>query len=96
MSLFISLLVKLVVIDFYSRWIKLYTINNEKSKTIIKKPKDMLSRFGILHLIFADDEPFGSAEFKRLAKEWSLPLLPNMKPNNPKSNLPNSNGLAEK
>lgn len=35
----------------------------------------MFSRFGILHLIFADDEPFGSVEFKRIAEEWSLPLL---------------------
>lgn len=46
----------------------MYKINNEKSETIIKKPKDMFSRFGILHLIFSNDEPFGSVEFKRLAE----------------------------
>lgn len=59
------------MIGFDSRWIELYKINYEKSETNIKKPKDMFSRLGILHYIFADDEPFGSVEFKRLAEEWS-------------------------
>lgn len=71
MSLFISLLVKASSDRFLFKMDRLYKINNEKSETIIKKPKYMFSRFGILHLIFADNEPFGSVEFKRLAEEWS-------------------------
>jgi hypothetical protein len=80
----------LVLIDYYSRWIEVYQIVNKTSETVIKKLKDIFSRFGIPQSIIADNVPFDSVEMKRFAKEWNLQIITSS------PYYPKSNGLAEK
>lgn len=80
----------LVIVDFYSRWLEVYEITNKTSTTIIKKLKDVFSRFGIPEIMVADNMPFNSLELHQFAREWNFQIT-TTSPYHPKSN-----GLAEK
>lgn len=80
----------LVVIDFYSRWLEVYETPNKTSSTIIKKLKDVFSRFGIPETLIADNMPFNSLELRQFAQEWNFQII-TTSPYHSKSN-----GLAEK
>lgn len=80
----------LVIIDFYSRWLEVYEIPNKTSFTIVKKLKDVFSRFGIPETLIADNMPFNSLELRQFAKEWNFEI----KTTSPYHSQ--SNGLVEK
>lgn len=80
----------LVVIDYYSRWLEFFKLNNKTSSSVICKLKELFSRFGIPKLIIADNVPFSSYEFKQFARSWNFEIE-TTSPYHPKSN-----GLAEK
>jgi hypothetical protein len=65
----------LVVVDFYSRWLEVYETSNKTSSIIIKKLKDIFSRFGIPQTMIADNMPFNSLEFRKFAEEWNFQII---------------------
>jgi hypothetical protein len=80
----------LVVIDYFSRWLEVYQIHSKNSSTIIKKFKEIFSRFGIPKTLIADNMPFNSFEMQQFAKDWQFEIVTSS-PYHPKSN-----GLVEK
>uniref|UniRef100_A0A1B6FC63 RNA-directed DNA polymerase n=1 Tax=Cuerna arida TaxID=1464854 RepID=A0A1B6FC63_9HEMI len=80
----------LIVIDYFSRWLEVYQTNNKNSSTIIKKFKEIFSRFGIPQTLIADNMPFNSSEMQQFAKEWKFSIITSS------PYYPKSNGLAEK
>lgn len=80
----------LIVMDYYSRWLEILKIKPKTSTAVIKKLKKFFSRFGILEVIVADNNPCGNFEFKKFALDWDFTVI------NSSPNYPKSNGLAEK
>jgi len=65
----------LVIIDYYSRWIEVNKLKFKNTTEIIKKVKKCFSRYGIPKIIVADNNPFGSYEFKIFSKEWGINIV---------------------
>lgn len=81
----------LLVVDYYSKFVEVASLNNLYSVTVITAMKSMFSRFGIPKKVVTDNGPqFTSEDFKLFSDSWefihetSSPLYPR------------SNGLAER
>lgn len=80
----------LVIIDYYSKYIEAIPLVRKTDGAMFKKLEVVFSIYGIPKMIFADNMPFQSFEFKRLAKELDI-VVTTSSPLYPKSN-----GLSEK
>ncbi|XP_048248911.1 uncharacterized protein K02A2.6-like [Haliotis rufescens] len=81
----------LVLVDSYSGWIEMNTLNTTTSAAVIRKLKGHFARFGVPDTLLTDNGPqFSSREFALFAKTWGF----THKTSSP--GYPQSNGLAEK
>lgn len=80
----------LIIEDYYSRWLEVEEIKNKTSRTVIEVLKQFFCRFGIPEIIFSDNMPFDSWEYKDFAKEWNVRIVTSS------PHFAQSNGLAEK
>lgn len=80
----------LVVVDYYSRWLEVFPVNNKDSEIVIKCCKELFARFGIPEEVVADNNPFGSYAFNKFADLWGFKIT------NSSPHYHQSNGLAEK
>lgn len=80
----------LVVIDYYSRWLEVFQVNNKDSEVVIKYCKELFAKFGVPSEVIADNNPFGSYSFKKFAEKWGFKVT------NSSPHYPQSNGVAEK
>src|SRR5436190_4062297 len=62
----------LVVMDYFSKWIELFSLESKSSTHIIDKFKKIFSRLGIPDVLIADNNPFSSYELKIFSQNWGL------------------------
>lgn len=65
-------------------------LKNKTSETIIEVLKLLFSRFRIPEEIIADNNPYGSKDFKDFANKWQFKITLSS------PNYPKSNGLVER
>ncbi|KAL1446775.1 hypothetical protein WDU94_005665, partial [Cyamophila willieti] len=80
----------LVLVDAYSLWIEMYSINKKSTSVVINKLKNSFARYGVPDILYSDNVPFNSAAMKEFAKEWNFNLMFSSPLHS------QSNGLAEK
>ena len=79
-----------MTVDYYSNFWEVDYLNNTKSKTFIRKPKDLFARYGIPDTLVSDNRPrFASSVFQQFAHDWEFCHVTS----SPK--YPQSNGKAE-
>lgn len=80
----------LVIVDYFSNWIELGEINSKSALEIINILRKVFATYGIPVTVIADNNPFGSLEFRKFAKDWDFNII------NSSPRYPKSNGMAEK
>lgn len=58
----------LVLINAYSLWIELFSLNRKNTSEVISKMKNSFARYGVPDIIYSDNVPFNSSEIK-IAKQ---------------------------
>ena len=67
----------LVVCDYFSNFLEINYLENEKATTVIKKLKGHFARYGIPDSVVTDNGPqFSSDNFKKFAEEWDFTVYP--------------------
>ena len=62
-----------MTVDYYSNFWEVDYLNNTKSKTFIRKPKDLFARYGIPDTLVSDNGPqFASSVFQQFAHDWEF------------------------
>lgn len=80
----------LIIVDYYSKWIEMISINSKSSEEIIRRLKQVFASHGFPDLIVADNVPFSSCHIKQYLNEVNCNLITSS------PNYPRSNGQAEK
>ncbi|CAI6353509.1 unnamed protein product [Macrosiphum euphorbiae] len=80
----------LVIADHYSKWLELIKLQQKTASEMIKQFKIVMSVHGCPRVIFSDNMPFGSMEFRTFCKEANIEL------NTSSPRYPQSNGMAER
>lgn len=63
----------LLVVDYYSKYVEVYTLPDIRSSTVIDKLKATFARYGIPKKLITDNGlQFMSEEFKQFAKHWEF------------------------
>ena len=62
----------LVVVDYYSKYPELALLENKTSEFVISHVKSISARHGIPEEIVADNQPFGSYNFRQFAENWGI------------------------
>ena len=62
----------LVVVDYYSKYPELALLENKTSECVISHVKSISARHGIPEEIVADNQPFGSYNFRQFAENWGI------------------------
>ena len=79
-----------VLVDSYSGWFKMNSLQNSSARTVIQKMKQQFAVDGIPFRLLTDNSPqFSSREFKQFANEWNFQYVTSS------SHFPQSNGLVE-
>ena len=80
----------LVIVDYFSNYPEVCSLNNTHSSTIISNAKAIFARRGRLQIVVSDNGPqFSSTEFKKFATSWKFKHI------TPSPKHPKSNGMAE-
>ncbi|XP_064470230.1 uncharacterized protein K02A2.6-like [Ornithodoros turicata] len=79
----------LLVTDYYSRYIEIALLENQRPETVILKSKSIFARHGIPETVVTDNGPQFRSEFTIFAKDWGFAHTTS----SPK--YPQSNGCAE-
>ena len=67
----------LVVCDYFSNFLEINYLENEKATTVIKKLKGHFARYGIPDSVVTDNGPqFSSDNFKKFAEQWDFTVYP--------------------
>ena len=80
----------LVVVDYFSKYPEIAMLQYKTAKHVIMHLKSILARHGVPELLFTDNMPFGSAEFRQFASDWDITLATSS------PTYPQSNGQAER
>ncbi|XP_034242986.1 uncharacterized protein LOC117646259 [Thrips palmi] len=80
----------LVSYDSFSKWLEIAKISSKSASAVINALKDAFCVNGNPEVIFADNNPFDSLEFRQFAKENSIEVITSS------PHFPRSNGRAEK
>lgn len=81
----------LLVVDMFSKYPELISLENTTSGNVINKLKNLFARYGIPKILYSDNGPqFASVEFKNFVKKWDFVH----KTSSP--NFPQSNGFIER
>lgn len=81
----------LVFVDYYSRWIDIYTLTSLTTASVITKLKSCFARHGIPEVVMSDNGPqFSSTDFKKFAEKWNFSHITSS------PHYPQSNGEAER
>lgn len=81
----------LVFVDYYSRWIDIYTLTRLTTAAVIAKLKSCFARHGIPETLMSDNGPqFSSSEFRNFVEEWNFSHISSS------PHYPQSNGEAER
>jgi len=75
----------LVVVDCFSKYIEIAKLEEKTARCCIIHLKSIFARHGIPEIIFSDNMPFGSRDFKDFADEWDI-VLETSSPGYPQSN----------
>ena len=63
----------LVIVDFFSNYPEVCSLNNTHSSTIISNAKAIFARHGIPQIVISDNGPqFSSTKFKKFAISWEF------------------------
>ena len=62
----------LVVVNYYSKYIKTSLLANKTAETVIQHLKSIFARHGIPEELISDNMSFNSKEFKRFAEDWGF------------------------
>ncbi|KAK7106746.1 hypothetical protein V1264_017967 [Littorina saxatilis] len=63
----------LIIVDYYSKWPEVITLNSLNTKTVVGHMKSQFARFGIVDELITDNGPqFASAEFAEFMKEYEI------------------------
>nr|XP_040573884.1 uncharacterized protein K02A2.6-like [Lepeophtheirus salmonis] len=80
-----------IVVDYYSRFIEVTELTNQRASAVIMELKRIFARHGVPEILVSDNGPcYSSQEFSRFAKEWGF----EQRFSAPKQ--PHQNGLAER
>ncbi|XP_064470089.1 uncharacterized protein K02A2.6-like [Ornithodoros turicata] len=79
----------LLVTDYYSRYIEIALLENQRPETVILKSKSIFARHGFPETVVTDNGPQFRSEFTIFAKDWGFAHITS----SPK--YPQSNGCAE-
>nr|XP_040583535.1 uncharacterized protein K02A2.6-like [Lepeophtheirus salmonis] len=80
-----------IVVDYYSRFIEVTELTNQRASAVIMELKRIFARHGVPKILVSDNGPcYSSQEFSRFAKEWGF----EQRFSAPKQ--PHQNGLAER
>lgn len=79
-----------VLVDYYSRWLEMFEVQDKTAETAILCLKEIFSRFVIPRTVVTDNVPFNSFAFKSFAKDWNFEI------NFISPHYSQSNGLVEK
>lgn len=79
----------LVVKDFFSKWVEIIPITSKTASLIISKLEILFATFGNPLIIVADNNPFGSQEFKQFGKHNDIKIVTSS------PTYSQSNGMAE-
>lgn len=77
------------IVDHYLKWLEIIKISRKTASKIVKQFRIIISVRGCPKLIFSDNVPFGSREFRQHCKDHNIEL----KTSSP--NYPQSNGMVE-
>ena len=81
----------MVLVDYFSNYIDVTPLSNQKSRTVIKSIKAVIARFGIMDTLMSDNGPaYSSEEFETFTREYVIHHVTSSPTH------PQSNGLAEK
>jgi len=80
----------LVIVDHYSKWLEVIKLQQKTASEMVKQFKRVMSVHGCPRVIFSDNMPFGSMEFRTFCKEANIEL------NTSSPRYPQSNGMAER
>ena len=80
----------LVVVDYYSKFPEVKTLENHSAKAVIRALKYIFSRHGAPDELISDNNPFDSYELKVFAKEWGFKITTSI------PRYPVSNGQSER
>lgn len=75
----------LIVVDYFSKWIECVSMNAKTTSEVIRHLKTIFTTHGIPVQVVADNNPFGSFQFKQFAQEWGFDVI-NTSPLYPRSN----------
>lgn len=75
----------LVLVDYFSKWVECVEIRSKSASEVIVHLKMIFSVHGIPVKVVADNNPFGSYEFKEFANDWNFEVI-NTSPLYPQSN----------
>ncbi|MDD9361435.1 MAG: transposase family protein, partial [Anaplasma sp.] len=62
----------LLVTDYYSRYIEIALLENQRPETVILKSKSIFSRHGIPETVVTDNGPQFRSEFLAFARDWGF------------------------
>ena len=79
----------LLIVDYYSKYPEAISMPSKTAAATIKAMQVTFSRHGIPNTVIADNMPFNSSEFQKLAKQWHFTIITTS------PNYPQSNGLIE-
>ena len=80
----------LVIVDYYSNFIEVESLDSTSSRSVIKKLRQQFARYGIPEIVISDNGPqFSSFEFKEFARKWEFKHITSS------PGYPQSNGKAE-
>ncbi|KAK3932700.1 hypothetical protein KUF71_002670, partial [Frankliniella fusca] len=80
----------LVVVDNFSRWLEIKPLSSKSSSSVIGALREIFCTHGIPEIIFGDNNPLDSFEWRQYAKSIGSTIVTSS------PEYPRSNGLAEK
>ena len=80
----------LVVVDYYSKFPEVGTLQSKSAAAVIQVLKSIFARQGFPETLIADNVPFAAAAFMKFARDWNFEVITSS------PRYPQSNGEAEK
>ena len=65
----------LIVCDYYSKWIDILPSRTGGVTEVISNLRKLFAHFGIPEIVFGDNVPFNSREFREIAQQWDFDLV---------------------
>ena len=62
----------LLIVDYYSKFPEACLLNGKTAHSVTRHCKDVFGRWGIPDEVIADNQPFGSYNFRQFARDWNF------------------------